>query len=344
MLGMNSLVTAAMDSWSIEIVAVVRSAYSSIERRSISRDVERGLLVRLLPGAYVERSAYAACSPEEQHVVRMRALAAVSGEPVVFSHWSAAVLHGLPVSWSRLDRLHVTAAHDDERHRVGIGTHVFLLSDPEVVAFGDLLATGAGRTVVDVAGASPFEEGVAAADGLLRAGMPRELLEAAVDLAGPRRATRRIDRVVAFADPGAESAGESRMRVVLMRLGVEVPELQHPVELRSRATAYLDAYLRSAVVGIEVDGDAKYLDPRMAPEGAGRALVAEKRREDEVRLDLRGLVRPSWAQTGSTAAMRALLLAVGVRPTRPRTSFAAYCERARRSRPRFVPRVRAWRA
>jgi hypothetical protein len=201
------------------------------------------------------------------------------------------------------------------------------------VRVGDLLVTGIGRTVVDVAGASSFEEGVMAADAALVAGLPRETLEAAVDLAGERRASRRVDDVVSFAHPGGESAAESRFRASAMRLGVEVPVLQRPVRVRD-GEVFLDGWFRSTDVGVEVDGEQKYLDAAMAPQGPARAVIREKRREDDVRLGLRALVRIGWVQSGSPAALRTVLSRVGVRPTSPRTAFAAYCEQARAARPR----------
>jgi hypothetical protein len=327
-------VLAPVDPWRLEILLVSGGSRSSTERASISRDVERGLLLRLRPGAYVERTGYGCLSPEQQHVVHLRAAAATSDAPLLVSHWSAAIAHGLPVLRSRLGAVHVTVPEDADRHRTGLVTHHFLVEDAEVVRIGDLVVTSIGRTVLDVAGGSPFEEGVMAADAALLAGVPREVLEASVELAGARRASRRIGEVVAFADPGAESAAESRLRVSLMRLGVEVPELQRPVVLRSGRRVHLDAWLRTADVGIEVDGEQKYLDAAMAPAGAGRAVIEEKRREDEVRLGVRALVRVGWVQTGNLAALRAVLARVGVRATRPRTTLAAYCERARHSRPR----------
>jgi len=335
---MNSRLVGPVDPWRLEIITVSGGSRSSTERAAISRDVDRGLLIRLCPGGYAERAGFESLSPEQQHVVRLRAIAGASATPVLFSHWSAAAVHGLPVLRARLSTVHQTVVEDDDRHRTGVVTHRFVVEDAEVVRLGDLLVTGLGRTVVDIAGAGPFEEGVMAADGALLAGVPRAVLEAAVDLAGVRRASRRIADVVAFADPGAESAAESRLRVSLMRLGVEVPELQHPIRLRNGRLAHVDAWLRSSDVGIEVDGEQKYLDAGMAPEGAGRAVIKEKRREDEVRLGLRALVRVGWIQTGSTTALRAVLSRVGVRATRPRTTLAAYCERARRSVPRRVLR------
>lgn len=335
----RNLTLAAADPWNLEIITVVRGTRSSSERAAISRDVERGLLLRVSPGAYVERTAFGTLTPEAQHIVRVRAIGAVSYGPVLVSHWSAGVLHGIPVLRSRLTAVHITVPEDDDRHRKGVVTHHFLVDDEETVESHGLLVTGLGRTVVDIAGASPFEEGVMAADAALLGGTTRAALEAAVELAGPRRASRRIGDVVAFAHPGAESAAESRFRVTSMRLGLEVPELQHRVLLHD-GEVFLDGHYRSVNVGVEVDGDQKYLDTRMAPDGPGAAVVREKRREDEVRLGLRALARIGWIQSGSAAALRTILTRVGVRPTRPRTRMQAYIEEARHAHPRTRPRVR----
>lgn len=337
--GVQNLTLIAVDPWKLEIIAVVRGSRTSTERAAISRDVERGLLIRLCPGAYVERTGFATLTPEEQHIVRVRAISAVSYGPVLVSHWSAGVLHGLPVLRSRLAKVHITVPEDDDRHRDGVVTHHFLVDDGEAFEAHGLLITGLGRTVVDIAGASPFEEGVMAADAALLAGAPREQLEAAVELAGPRRAFRRISDVVAFAHPGAESAAESRFRVTSMRLGLEVPELQHRVVIRD-GEVFLDGLYRSVNVGVEVDGDQKYRDAQMAPNGAAAAVIREKRREDEVRLGLRSLARIGWFQSGSTTALRTVLTTLGVRPTRPRTLIQAYIEAARHARPRLRPRRR----
>lgn len=341
---MSELVAALVDPWRLEIIAVVRNSHSAAERRALSRDTEHGRLARIGQGAYVERIAFESLTPEGQHIVRMRAVAAVAVEPIVFSHFSAAVLHGLPVLRSRLIAVHTVVDHDDDRHRHGTTTHHFLVGDGETVRFGELIATGVGRTVVDIAGAAPFEEGVVAADGALAAGVPRAMLEAAIDLAGPRRASKRIGEVVAFAHPGGESAAESRWRVTSMRLGVEIPELQHPVRLEDGSRVFLDGRLPRARIGIEVDGDTKFLDADKAPDGAGAAVVKEKRREDEVRAGLAGLVRLGWVQSGSTALLRAAYTRAGVRAVRPRPTLADHAEIARSARPRRPPGVPRWRA
>lgn len=331
---MQNLIDAPIDPWRIEIVVVARTARTSAERSAISRDAARGLFLRVCPGAWVEREAFESFTPEQQHIVRIRAVVAVSSGPLVVSHWSAAVIRRLPVLRMRLGAVHVTVPEDDDRHRQGVVTHRFLLHDDELVQEGGLVVTSIGRTVVDVAGGSSFEEGVMVADAALLSGVPRDVLEAAVGAAGPRRASRRIREVVGFGHPGAESAAESRYRVSSMRAGFEVPELQRPVRLADGSWAFLDGWYRSMNTGVEVDGDEKYLNPKMAPEVAGKAVLKEKRREDEVRLGLRSLVRIGWVQSGSATAVQAVLARVGVRPTRPRTSIQDHIEAARLARPR----------
>ena len=79
--------------------------------------------------------------------------------------------------------------------------------------------------------------------------------------------------------------------------------LQREVRLRDGSSAFLDGWLPTTNTGVEVDGDVKLLDPVIAPD-ARKALVREKRREDEVRGGLAGLVRLGWVQSGSVPELR----------------------------------------
>jgi hypothetical protein len=327
-----------MDPWSLEIIVVRDRAVDAAGRRALSRDVEHGLLIRLRQGAYVERRAFDAMSPEEQHIVRIRAFAAVSPSPPVFAHWSAGVLLGLPVLRARLTTVHTVVDERRGRGQEEVTAHLFRVTSAELVQVGDVVATGVARTVVDIAGAAPFDEGVMAADAALRSGCPREELERAIVLAGPRRAGTRIRDVVAFAHPGAESAAESGSRVLMLRLGVEPPELQWRVVLSRGSAVFVDFFFPSVRVGGEADGDMKYLDATLAPGGAGPVVLAEKRREDEVRTHLNGLARWGWAESRQLHLMRRVLQRVGVLAATPRATLADYCAQARTARPRFVPR------
>ena len=328
---------SAPDPWRVEIIVVRGGSYGAAERRALARDVARGLLLRLRAGAHVEAAAFEALSPEGRHIVRLRAFAAVTDAPPVFSHFSAAVVLGLPVLRTRLGAVHTTVAERRERGQEGVSAHLFPIGDDEIVDRRGLRVTDVTRTVVDIAGAAPFDEGVMAADGALHAGTPRDVLEAGAARVAPRRAERRIGEAVAFAHPGAEGALESRSRVSLMRIGVEPPELQHRLVLSGGRSVFLDFLFRSVLVGGEADGDEKYLSPLLAPRGTAQALLEEKRREDEARAQLRGLARWGWQQGGSPAMLRPVLARVGVLPARPRATLADYCAAARSGRPRSTP-------
>jgi hypothetical protein len=268
-------------------------------------------------------------------VLRARAFDAVSDEPPVFSLWTAAVLHGLPILDATLDRVHVIAPPGDPRRGLdGVLTHALRLLRGEVVVLGGLLVTGIARTVVDVAGSAPFEAGVVTADAALLRGVPRDVLEQAVDLAGPRKSVSRIADVVDFAHPGAESAAESAGRVNMFRLGLEPQELQHEVRDAQGLAGVLDTYDRRRRIGTEIDGLEKYLNPRLAPEGPGRAVVKEEWREDRVRAEISGLARFGYREARNPTLLRPVLARVGLRPPEHRPTLADWAAEARGARPR----------
>ena len=98
---------------------------------------------------------------------------------------------GLDFSGQHLDRVHVTRPGGADRVPQGVAPHFHPLGTGVVLEHRGLLVTGPARTVVDIAGASPFSHGVTAADAALRAGLAREELLTAWDEAGMRRAHRR---------------------------------------------------------------------------------------------------------------------------------------------------------
>jgi hypothetical protein len=312
-----------MDPWALELL-IVRERTLDLERRALARDVERGLLVRVRPGVYVERTGFLALSLEGRHLVAMRALDAVAPEPPVFSHWSAAVLHGLPILGQHLDRVHVTVEDPAQRGLVAVAGHVAPLEASEVVLVGTLRTTAVARTVADVARVSPFDAGVVIADGALHAGLPVEELHERVAAAAGRRGWRRAQEVAAFARAEAESAAESRSRVTMMRIGVRPPVLQWKVFDRRGLAGRLDFGFPWLPAGGEVDGERKYRDAAMAPGGAADAVIAEKWREDRVRLEVPRLGRWGYVQAGSTVLLAPILARIGVLPERPRCTIVDY--------------------
>jgi hypothetical protein len=300
-----------VDARNIELVVVRNAGMDGRERRSVSRDVERSILHRVRQGVDVSKVEWEAAvgwaGERQRHIVAMRALAEVSPRPPVFSHWSAGVVHDLPMLSGHLGRVHTTVPDERLRGIDGVSTHLFALSTAETVQVGPLLVTGLPRTIVDISGASPFDGGVMAADSTLSRGLRRELLDGAVDLAGPRRSERRIAEVAGFAHPGAESAAESETRCSMFRLGIAPQELQHEVWVDGRLVAVVDTWDDALRIPCEADGDEKHLNPAMAPRGAGRAVITEKRREDLLRSVVAGLARFGYAEACNPPRLRPVL-------------------------------------
>lgn len=320
-----------MDPWLCELIVVKNGSHFSSERQSLTRDVAHGFLLRVRPGVYVLASIWQGLGEHGRHIVRLRALHAVSREAPVFSHWSAAVVLGLDFSGPHLDRVHVTRPGGGDRVPLGVAPHFHPLDDEAVVEHRGLLVTSAVRTVVDIAGAAPFNHGVTTADAALRSGIDREQLMTAWDAAGMRRAHRRTEDVILFAHAGSESANESESRCSMMRLQVEPPELQVEVFDDLGFAARLDFLFRRRRVGGEADGAKKYLDPELAKDGTGRTLFQEKLREERARAVLADLARWGWPQSCDPVQLRPVLARAGVRPVG--ATFADYCAAAAEWRP-----------
>lgn len=138
-----------------------------------------------------------------------------------------------------------------------------------------------------------------------------ETLAADVELL-PRRRARRWQQLHAFADPRAESVGESVSRVLIAELGFAPPELQIEFRLPDGRLARADFYWPEAGLVGEFDGEVKYsraqdltgLDP-------ADAVIAEKRREDGLRALGHGVARWGWAELREPRALRSILHQAG---------------------------------
>jgi len=101
------------------------------------------------------------------------------------------------------------------RRQRGIELDRSTILDADLAERDGVLVTSAARSCLDVARRLGVEDGLVATDAALQAGAttPAELSEAVGRLAGIRGVPR-ARLVVTLADPGAESAPESRLRYV----------------------------------------------------------------------------------------------------------------------------------
>ncbi|WP_375387750.1 hypothetical protein [uncultured Amnibacterium sp.] len=306
-----------MDRWDVDLIVVMQTALGGGELRSLARDVERGLRRRLFRGVYVDRVRFDALPPTEQHRVRMAGYAATCLEPPVFSHWSAAVAEDLPFLGDHLGVVHTITGSRSARSRTGASVHLLALPGSDVVEVDGLRCTSPARTVVDVACASGFDDGLVLADAALHSGLVggKEMLREALAAVPGRKGAVRAAEVVEFADGDAESPGESLGRHTMHRMGVEPPLLQwRLLRVDGVLIARLDFFFPSVNVGAEFDGRVKYFDPRFTKGEANEVLYREKLREDEARRHLAGLARFGWREARSVDLLRPILAGAGVRP------------------------------
>lgn len=221
---------------------------------------------------------------------RARAASAHMLSPHVMSHDSAALELGIAVLDAPAQPVHVTRfGVVGSRHRHGVKHHKAPFTPEQLVELENgRMALDAARTVADIARDRGFEAGLVAADSAMNHGVTRAQLSAAVEAMECWPYVRVVRRVVSLADPGADSAGETLTRVLLMELG-HSPQTQFGLT-DGRRLAWCD--LRVGRHVIEFDGRLKY----GVRDGADtRRLWEEKQRQDFIQGHRLGVSRVVWA-------------------------------------------------
>ncbi|MFD3449108.1 hypothetical protein ACFDTO_31550 [Microbacteriaceae bacterium 4G12] len=255
----------------------------------------RGELVRIRRGVYVEAASWHAAHPDDRYRMQVRAAALTRLAPLHVSHLSAAAMHRLPMvgMWPPVVQA-ITPGASGGSSKHGIVTHSRVPAAAGVLV-DDVLVTTVDRTLVDVAGTASARVSVPMLDHALRLRLTTEaaLRDALSDVPhGP--ASSRARSAVEFADPLADSPGESLSRVLIGELGFAEPELQVAFPLRGRV-AIADFYWRSVRLIGEFDGRGKYeRDEFTRGAEPGEVVWREKRREDELRAIGERMVRWTW--------------------------------------------------
>lgn len=253
-------------------------------------------------------------------LARLRLFSTLRPRPPVFSHWSAALIHGLPLLGPPLREIHILTRSSTENPEGGVVGHPRGDSDAIAEVRG-LNVTSLARTVADIAGSASLMDAVVMADSALArsGGTEREvrtsraeLVEAAERL--PHVAAAGRARAVAeFADPRAESPLESVSRVSMGLIGAPPPELQVTVGDLLGFRARLDfVWPELGLVG-EADGLVKYLHPALRDgRTAVEVLGAQSERERLILLMGLRIARWGWSTGSRPDRMRVALEAAGV--------------------------------
>lgn len=265
--------------------------------RTLRAAVEARRLHRVRRGWFIEMTRWKDLQPESRHRTEVVAAAlAAAGSDPIFSHFSAAVLWGLPLFRHRPERVHVLTRPNHRHSTAGLLRHEGALADADIAEIDGLRCTSLSRTVFDVVRTVGPETAIALADAAVArvggepwgydddaAGEMLADLEARVRATGVRGILQ-ARRTVTLADGRAQLPLESLTRYRLFQLGFARPRLQVPVRRSDGGNFWMDIAVDQAEVFIECDGRGKYTDHELRGErSAERVVLDEKAREDWVR-------------------------------------------------------------
>jgi hypothetical protein len=278
--------------------------------RSLAIAVRDGAFVRLRRGFYTPADGYAAASAAVKHVLHARAAIAGQRGRVALTGVSAAALHGFAIYDTSLDVVHlVRLDNGSTRTEAGIVHHGSRRDiEEELGVYDGILASVPARAAWEVACRSSLEGGVVTADSALHQ-MP-ELKDALDELHDdfalfPGSVKGRT--VIRLADGRSDSPGESVTRVQYYRYGIPIPDLQFDVlDDQARLIGTADFYWDDFRHLGEFDGKIKYQKLPRAGESPSDCVFREKRREDAMRADSRGMSRFVWSDVMPRNARRTM--------------------------------------
>jgi Transcriptional regulator, AbiEi antitoxin len=279
--------------------------------RTLAAAVREGVLVRLRRGFYAPADIYAAASESRQHVLHARAALAGQRGRVALTGVSAAALHGFDIYDTSLDVVHlVRLDNGSTRTEAGIVHHGTRQDiEEELGCYDGMLASKPARAVWEVACRSSLESGVVTADSALHQ-MPelKEALDALHDRFALFPGSVKGRTAIRLADGRSDSPGESVTRVQYYRYGIPMPDLQFDVfddrgVLIGTSDFYWDDFRHLG----EFDGKIKYQKLLRREETPSDCVFREKRREDAMRADSRGMSRFVWADVMPRNARRSMV-------------------------------------
>lgn len=205
---------------------------AGLDDRAINAAMVCGMLHRLRRGVYVPRTYWAGLPPWYQDKLVLSGHIAATGGQHVYSHFSAARLHGLHL-WDCSTLIHVNALYggSQSRGQKDVVVHrSFFSSDVLVDRFipGTGLATymSLELTVLPCAMSAPFQQAVVIGDSAMHKGLNLEILQALVVMFAGIRGVNRGKAVIKALNGLSESAGETRSRLFLAQLPIPQPALQ----------------------------------------------------------------------------------------------------------------------
>jgi hypothetical protein len=267
---------------------------TDLSERTLQRRVKTELVSRVRAGVYVDPIELEMADQRRREFTRIAAVVGTRRDRVVLSHESAAAVWGLP----RIGRVAesvdlIDAKLTRPRSLNGVRWRRTPFDPAEIVEHNGYLVTGLLQTVADLACERGFISAVAALDAatgpFVRAaglvairGVERTAVSERLREFGRRRGVRDADRAIEFADPRAESPGESLSRAQMHLLGFPSPHLQVEFDRADGRVDRVDFDWPEFAVFGEFHGDLKYLDPRYRGGRTAEQVLLDERKRDRL--------------------------------------------------------------
>jgi hypothetical protein len=223
----------------------------------------------------------------------------------LMSHDSAARALRIPMLNPRRELSHVTREGvGGTRTEHGVKHHLTRLGLLNTEVVDGMRLTGSARTALDLAREHGRDCGVVACDALLHRGLPRAALASELLLMWCWPGVTQAKAAVELSDPGAETPGETLLRLLLLELGIGVPETQFPVQLRD-SVAWID--VRIGCHGFEFDGKLKFIPVArggVATRPPEDIVWDERQRQNAICAEGLGMSRVAWDELFGSARDR----------------------------------------
>ena len=286
------------------------------EQRQLARMAKRGELVCPAPGLYADAALWSRLKPDRQALMIIRGLARKHPN-WVFCDMSAALVHGLWVSYKDLHSIHVATTRT--RKSFSDGPIIWHKTKVDSVEVDGVRVTTLERTVFDCCRHHPVRSSLGVADSALRMTEHDNswLQDIFRDFGSHFKGYRVAAYVASIANGLAENGGESLARATMIMLGYQVPELQVELPNLIDSGVYRADFLWTLPDGTQVagelDGHDKYVLPEMT---GGRdaidVMCDERLRESHINALRIPVLRFSLKDVYSTQRFRRLLDTFGI--------------------------------
>lgn len=291
-------------------------------RRDHARAAEAGSEHRVSLGVYIPSETWEAGTDLDRYLLRVRGISETRQSDPVFSFWSAAAVHGLPILGSWPSEVHVTVGRAGGGRSSGqLVRHVTPLRPDDVVVRDGIRVTSVARTVVDLATTRDILSSIVTADRALRVDRRGEVapMTTRAELLDvynsrmPFHGSSRARRVLTSAVEQSDSPLESVSRYNMGSIECPHPVLQQRFDDYRGLIGFSEFYWPEYRLVGEADGRAKYLSPQYR---RGRSLeqilLDEKDRADRLRALGLGITRWGWEIGSHAEALRRHLVAAGL--------------------------------